>query len=357
MKIGLLVYDIGLTGGAEKVAEQLCLHLSGYHNSCLISVFDSTNICDSKQYETFVLSQRQRSITKSFRMLTKKLRDYIRNYDIDILVAITAGVVTLANAACRGQNTAVIYAEHSNLENKTYGIKHQLRQRLGAAHSDAVVTLTERDRRNFIKQFDISPNKVRAIPNWHDPSNIDGSYNPDSKRIITVGRLETVKGYNYLLDVAKKIKPSCQGWSWDIYGDGSLKKTLIQEIKTSELDSFIELKGCVDNMPEVYPDYAMFVMTSVYEGFPLVLLEAQAAGLPVVSFDCPTGPAEIIDDGTNGLVIPSYDTSCMASAIVSLVKDREERIRLASNSKANLKRYSMDAIIPMWLDLFNAVHE
>ncbi len=355
MNIGILVYDIGLTGGAEKVAEKLAIQLGEYHNVTLITLFDSLNVCEGKDYRTAVLSKQTKSITRSFLSLKNKLQYEIKTADIDIIIAITAGVVTLAVASAKETGTRVIYAEHSNLENKTYGKKHQLRQLLGAKFSDAVATLTERDRDNFIKEFKINPEKVVSIPNWYDPNKDVSEYRGESKSIITVGRLETVKGYNYLIQVAEIIADSCKGWKWDIYGDGSLHEKLQEEILSKGLDSFVCLKGNSNNLSEIYPEYAFFVMTSVYEGFPLVLLEAQAASLPIISFNCPTGPAEIIDDGINGTIIPAYDVPKLAEAVLKMINDSDMRCRYASRARKNLTRYSMESVLKKWLRLIETV--
>lgn len=355
MNISLLVYDIGLTGGAEKVAEQLSIQFSGYHNVTLVSLFDSQKKCGKKDYKCRVISSKHRSITRSFVPITRRLRRFLKEDDTDILIAVTAGVVTVAVAAVIGTDTRVIYAEHSNLENRTYGKKHQLRQRVGAVCSNMVVTLTERDKENFCRKYKVSEDKVICIPNWYIPVNYNNAYDLNSKLIITAGRLEYVKGYHYLMDVAKMIYPRCDGWKWHIYGDGSLRTSLEEEIANSGLGAFIEMKGNVTNLPELYPNYSMYVMTSVYEGFPLVLLEAQAAGLPIISFDCPTGPAEIVDSGTNGIIVPAYDTQALGEAIIALISNQEMRCSMAAKAKDNIGRYSIDKILVQWLELFDKI--
>ena len=153
MNLGIFVYDISLTGGAEHVAINLGETFASYHNVYMISLFEAEpqKVNRNLGYKNITLSDSVGSIPLNFLKYTSKLKKQLKENNIDILLTITAGVITLANAAAIGTKTKVIYAEHSNLENKTYGKKHEFRQFIGAKFSDYTVTLTERDKNNFIK--------------------------------------------------------------------------------------------------------------------------------------------------------------------------------------------------------------
>lgn len=358
MNLALLVYDISLTGGAEHVALNLASEFSKIYKTFLVSIFDHKHACDAIfQYETFVLSKQNVSITMNLIKLSARLRKYIRHNEIDILIAITAGVVTVANLAAINTRVKTIYTEHSNLENKTYGIKHQLRQFIGAKVSNVVVTLTDRDKENFIRKFRISEKRVYTIPNWY-VSNIvqNDKYDINSKKIISVGRIEKVKGYNYLIEVAKSLYLKFPDWKWDVYGEGSLYRDLQEKIEINNLNNFIELKGNVAGLKSLYKDYSIYVMTSLYEGLPMSLLEAQTAGLPIVSFDCPTGPAEIIEDGINGIIVKAYDIEEMIRSLEVLMKDADLRNRFSAKSKINLNRFNKKSIMEKWVKLLQKLY-
>ncbi len=358
MNLGIFVYDVSLTGGAEHVAINLGEALADFHDVYMISLFNSNpqKLKLQSAYKNIVLADRVGSIPLHFVKYSTALKKCIKENGIDVLMAITAGVVTLANAGAIGTKAKVIYAEHSNLENKTYGKKHELRQLVGAKISDYIVTLTERDRRNFISAFKISEDKICAIPNWYVRSNnTEKAYNPDTKKIVSVGRLERVKGYDYLLSVAKALSEKYKDWHWDICGDGSLRTQLEADIAALGLSDFITLKGNVSNVSEILNDYSLFVMTSKYEGLPLSLLEAQAANLPIVSFDCPTGPSEIIEDGANGFIVDAYDTEQMAKKIEALILNRDLRIEFSCNAQKNIYHFEKDHVLDMWQKLLSAI--
>lgn len=357
-KIGILVYDTSLIGGAEKVAINLAKEFSNYYEVHLISLFNEKKIEDKieSNYNCYTISKKAVSITKNIFTLSNKLKKYLEKNNIDILFSITAGVNTVAILATRRTKIKTVYCEHSNLENKTYGKKHILRQWIGAKKMDRIVTLTKRDRNNFVKKMRVKENKVQNIPNWYEKTNNENiEYNVNSKKIITAGRLEKVKGHDLLIQVAKRVNEKHPDWIWDIYGDGSYKNEINENIMKNNLQNFVHLKGNYKNLNEIYNEYSIFVLTSYYEGIPLVLLEAQESKLPIVSFDCPTGPSEIIEDGENGFLISTYDVEQMAIKICELIENPKKRIQFSKKSKINLQKFEKEIIIEKWKELIENI--
>lgn len=355
INVGLLVYDISLTGGAEKVALNLACELSKKYNVYMISVFNQKKYECEKKYNLFVLSDEFVKIPFNLRKLSDKTKKILIDNKIDVLLSITAGVNDIAYLGTKNINTKFIYCEHSNLENKTYGLKHQFRQLIGAKKADLVVTLTERDCHNFIKKYHLSEKKVIAIPNWYTPINQNNHYKLSSKRIITVGRLEKVKGYDLLIRVAKKIFKEHGDWIWDIYGEGTYRKEIENMIHENNLENNVFLKGNVNNLNELYGNYSFFVMTSYYEGFPLSLLEAQSFNLPIISFNCPTGPEEIIINNKNGYVVNAYDTEEMSKKIINLIENQNKRKIFSKNARNGLTKYSINDILSIWYQVINKI--
>lgn len=353
-KVAILVYDYSLYGGAEKVAINLANALSDYFEVSLISCFNvkKKNIFPiSEKVKVFILSNKIESLTLRSFKISRKLKKILFEHEIDVLINITAGINTISYLATINSNIKVIYAEHSNLLNKSYGRKHEFRQWLGAKTSDLVVTLTSSDKEEFIKKFKID-DKCEYIYNWFDGV-IKENYNHNSKKIITVGRLEQVKGYDRLIIIAKEFFKKNSDWTWDIYGEGSLKDFLVQKIKDNKLENNLILKGNDPNVIELYQNYAFFVLTSYYEGLPLVLLEAKANLLPIVSFDCPTGPSEIITNGEDGFLIENDNLNAMVEAIYKLSTDIKLREKFSNNSTRVLKKFKKNTIISKWVKIIS----
>jgi glycosyltransferase involved in cell wall biosynthesis len=188
-----------------------------------------------------------------------------------------------------------------------------------------------------------------------------------AKRVITIGRYAYQKGYDLLLKAwaeVEKIKEleevnevkevsEVEEWTLDIYGQGD--RTYYRQLMTElGIDTNrCHLNGPVDDVGQVYMDSSIFVLSSRFEGFGLVLVEAMACGLSVVSFDCPAGPDEIITDGYDGLLVPSGDVKVLAQKLMLLMADEKLRTRLSQNACQSAQRYEMYSIAGKWVDLFN----
>ncbi|MDO5812882.1 MAG: glycosyltransferase family 4 protein [Bacillota bacterium] len=352
--IGILVYDVSLTGGAENVAINLSEELSKKHNVFLISIFDKLGYFPSNAVTFYNIECETKSLTFNLLHIAKKLRKYIKDNNIEIIMNITAGVNTVSLLATAGLDSKTIYCEHSNLYNQTYGKKHIFRQWLGAKYCDYVIALTESDKDEFIRRYNIK-NKCDYIYNWYESKNNRNTYDENSKSIISVGRLEKVKGYDRLIEVAKIVLKENPDWVWNIYGSGSQKEKLEKLIIENELDKNVFLKGNVSNILDLYSEHAFLVLTSYYEGLPLVLLEAQTHNLPIVSFDCHTGPSEIITDSVNGFLIDNGNIKEMANKINLLIKDETLRCEFSNNATINIYKFEKKQIIEKWFNLIEKV--
>ena len=360
-KIALLVYDVTLTGGAERVALNLAGEFAKTDKVYIISIaMEDTSEdgeirgnldCLPKSVRFLSLSKEMGSITMNFLKYKKSLKEILKREQIDVLLSITAGVVTLACAAARRTKTKVVFCEHSNLENMTYGKKHVFRQHYGADLADAVVTLTRRDRINYMRLFKTPKDRLFTIPNWFTPLPEPPKYDIKSKKIISVGRLEEVKGYEYTIACAEKILKNNPDWEWDIYGDGSLRDELQKIIDERHIER-LTLKGNATDIRERYAGYAFLVMTSRYEGFPLSLLEAQVSGLPIVSFDCPTGPSEIVTDNVNGFIVRQFDVEELTKKVQRLITSDKLRSQFSGHAGDNLQQYSKERVLRQWRRLF-----
>ena len=185
----------------------------------------------------------------------------------------------------------------------------------------------------------------------YNPSEIGKSlkdYQKDSKKIVSCGRIDSQKGFDMLVDVAEKVLRKHSDWEWHIYGDGPKKEELIKKISEKKLEQNVKLMGKTNKMNELYSEYAMFVMTSRYEGFAMVNIEAHFAKLPIVSFNCNCGPDEIIQDGINGYLVNCFDIDEMAERINSLIENQNLRIEMSQNTFLDKEKLKMDNIMKEW---------
>ena len=214
---------------------------------------------------------------------------------------------------------------------------------------DRFVVLTEEDKASWTEL-----SNVEVIP---DPLafDIDQVSPLTSKRIIAVGRYVYQKGFDLLLHAWKKIEQQHPDWELAIYGMGE-RTPYEQIIDDLMIDrSRCHLYGSTPDIKKEYLNSSLFVFSSRFEGFGMVLIEAMACGLPVVSFDCPCGPKDIVRHEEDGVLVPSGDTDSLANAMHKLMSDDILRKNIASVALTNVRRFQLDNIGKRWKDLFYSV--
>ena len=233
-------------------------------------------------------------------------------------------IILAARLAPRG--VTVIGQEHQRLDHHPARLLHDMAAAL--ENASLMLTLTETDRRAFAKLLGPGGPPVAAIPNAVPPA-VLGPGNPDARTIIAAGRLAHQKGFDILLRAFADLAPRHPGWTLEIYGRGGKREALEALLHQLGLENWARINPPTDRLGERMRDASIYALSSRYEGFPLVLLEAMAAGLAVVAFDCPTGPNEIVTDGRTGLLVPAEDVEAFTSALDRVMTNASLRRRLA----------------------------
>lgn len=164
-----------------------------------------------------------------------------------------------------------------------------------------------------VRAATVIPNPVGQV--------IDPAERKPEKIILAVGRFVESKGFDQL--VAALAAMSVDGWRLILCGDGPLRETLEQQVRTLGIEDKVEFPGLVSDLAPYYRRAGVFAFTSLHEGFPNALAEAMVSGLPCISYDCPTGPSDLIEDGKNGLLITVGDVAAMTAALDRLAADRD----------------------------------
>jgi glycosyltransferase involved in cell wall biosynthesis len=170
-----------------------------------------------------------------------------------------------------------------------------------------------------------------------------------------MGRLVPQKGFDRLLEAFASIARERPGWSLTIHGEGPQRLPLTERTESLGLAGQVRFPGVTDDPAAALADADLFVLSSRWEGFPTVLGEAMALGRPVVAFDCPSGPADLIRDGLDGVLVPRDDIAALASAMASLIDDPTRRAALAARAPEVLERFGLTAILARWDELFAEV--
>jgi glycosyltransferase involved in cell wall biosynthesis len=172
---------------------------------------------------------------------------------------------------------------------------------------------------------------------------------------ISIGRLEYQKGHDLLIEIYSRFKhkTNCDEWKIYIVGEGSQRSKLESQIKNLNLTDDIFLIGATTDVKKYYTQSQIYLMTSRWEGMPLVLDEALFFNLPVIAFDCETGPREMITDGVNGFLVPLKDLDAFVEKMILLTTNYELFYQLKQNCKLTLDQRSDRAILQKWKNLFN----
>ena len=176
-----------------------------------------------------------------------------------------------------------------------------------------------------------------------------------NKKVIAVGRYSYQKGFDQLIAAWSKVCQEVNGWVLHLVGDGELREDLQKQIEELNLTDRIILGKAETDMQTVYQDASILAMSSHYEGLPMVLLEAQATGLPIVSFVCKCGPKDVVEDGVDGFLVEEGNVEALAEKLMILIKDETLRKRMGKVAYAHSERYAEERIMKQWTDLFNEV--
>jgi glycosyltransferase involved in cell wall biosynthesis len=278
----------------------------------------------------------------------------------DCIVITTRPSLHVAAARLCPASTVVIGQEHMSFEARPRQLLRTVRRH--ADGLDALVVLSDRDRADYERFFDAPGGRaprtfIRTIVNAA-PFAITERVAPPAQRerlIVAAGGLRRQKGFDRLIKAFGPLAAEFPDWRLEIYGTGPEEARLKELISERGLDAQVALMGFSDDLPSVMERGSVFALSSRYEGLPMVVIEALARGLPVVAFDCPRGPRELVCTGRNGFLIRNGNLVAYRKALRRLMADDQLRHRLACGALADAPRYDVAAVAPQWEALLDDI--
>jgi glycosyltransferase involved in cell wall biosynthesis len=352
-KICFFIASINHSGGTERVCAEIANRLAklGYQVT-ILSMYGTEPFftLDSRIRVTSIF-QNKYKFKWMLPLVIVKIRNKIRSIDPDYLVNADSALFIYSYIAGLKLSFKNLVWEHFNFNYSAGAKVRVISRRLAAKLSSGIITLTRKDAENWKKKLDCRV-PVFTINNPTPFINDEIDYKERKNIALAVGRLTYQKGFDRLLDSWKIVSQSCNDWELHIVGSGDQQNALIEQANALNIANSVTFIPATPHIEQHYRQAAIYCLSSRFEGFPMVLLEAQSFGLPAVSYDCETGPSEIINDN-NGILVPDGDRKLFAEVLIYLIKNADVRAKMSESALEHSVQYHIDVIIKEWLLLFN----
>lgn len=339
-------------GGAERIVTSIANHWVEQGERVTLITFDSGEPyyrldprVDLRQLGIPSVGRPlHRAISSSLQRVSR-LRKTIRDCKPDLVISFLVKINILTVLATTGMSMPVVVSERNNPERQGLRPLWSYLRRRTYDRATRVVTPSQ-------GVLDCFPEHIRdkglVIPNPVDLPNEIVPRKPGPPALIAVGRLDEQKGFDYLLEAYRRIEKDFPQWPLIIRGEGKLRAKLEALRDRLGLTDRVSFPGVTDKPGTWVNEGEVFVLSSRYESFGNVLTEAMVAGLPIVSFDCPFGPGEIITRDVDGLLLPPENVEALADAMATVMRDADLRLRLGRAAQQNVRRFDRQNIMQHW---------
>lgn len=350
--ICFLIGNLNNSGGTERVTSLIANELSksGYNISILSLNYGSEPFfLLNSTIETHSLYQRKISFKRNLLGTIFKIRSFVKRKDIDTLVVVDSISCVFTVPALYGLKINHICWEHFNFNVDLGIVYRRIGRKLAARYCDYIVTLTSRDKELWENGLENIRAKIVSIANPTPYENVKCTPSLEFKTILAMGRLTYQKGFDILIDAWSKVKIENSDWTLRIVGSGEDEIALKSKAKILKISESIDFVPVTNNVEQYYRTSSFYCLSSRFEGFGMVMVEAQSFGLPVIAFNCEAGPSDIIKNGLNGYLVEEQNSDKLAISINNACKISDENYeKLVTQSKVMSERYYIKNVLNSW---------
>lgn len=340
--------DITRNGGTERVACYIANALAADNTVTVISLTEQSKepfFQLSEQVNRLSLGEKWRSPGPGYISYLPKLRRLFRTLKPEVVIDIDIVLDVLTVPASAGLPIKVISWEHFHYAYEQEILYRRMIVKFFTGRADEIVTLTSGDCRDYQKALQ-RQERIHYIYNPVDrAADLSGER---EKCILTIGGLIERKGMDYLAEVAVSVLKKHGDWRWFLLGEGEERPFLEQIIRDNKLEGRLILAGQTKEVAQYLKKASLYVCTSRKEGLPMSMLEAMGNGLPIVSFDIPTGPSVVISDEENGFLIEPFNCEKMAEAIERIMEDEALQCKMGRASLTLSEPFSGEEVLAKW---------
>ncbi len=344
-----LTGTLNAMAGAERMTAVIANALAeSGHTVSILSLWDKEScfpLHPGVRHEA--LFERRPSFKRAYLATVAGIRRYCRDRKVDVLVQVDTMLALFALPATVGLGVEHIAWEHCHFDEDLGKRARRFARRLDARYCRHVVVLTERDQQRWIEALQPRSNVV-TIPNPLPFPFPDQPAPRTSKTVLAMGRLVHAKGLDVLIRAWKRVSAEAPDWKLVIHGEGEERPALTALIEELGVQDSVSLPGICLDATAAYRNASIFCLSSRYEGFGLVLIEAMAFGLPIVSTDCETGPKELLKGGRNALLVPSGDADSLAEGLLKVIRKPDEAARIGATGRGKAGEFALQGIAAKW---------
>ncbi len=353
----IFIQNISYKGGTERMAVSLANELVDRgHAVSIVSLEPALHsfFLLREGVKLYSLNIASSKLKWRYFSAVKRLRAILKNIQADVVIDVDTMLSLVSLSAVKPLKTKVISWEHYNYFTKSESKARVWGRKCAAKKAYAVVTLTEEDAGYFAQNCRCNA-KIVAIPNFM--VQLPEQPSPLSENIVlAIGHLTHRKGFDMLIKAwALAKKEDTLSWKLHIVGDGEEKQNLQSQARNLGLENEIVFLPPTDDIASHYFSASIFVMSSRAEGLPMVLIEAKSYGLPIVSFACCTGPADIVKDGVDGFLVEPEDIVSLKGKLLTVMNSKDLMVSMSINARADAERFLPKAVMGKWENLLSGI--